>query len=151
MFLDIYGSGVSGEYQTPDSNNSDPSDSLDIYFTDLGFDSFTGFNLTAAADSSNLSITAPNDDYLKYVEFTEDNSSFGFDYSSQTYLPPEAYFSDYLGEYDFSDSYGSYFEVENVNGEYAEFSVTTVTITPEPTTMALIGLGGLFIRRKRRA
>jgi len=47
----------------------------------------------------------------------------------------------------YSGNVGDALDVENVANNYA--SVGTIYVTPEPMTLSLLGLGGLFLRRRK--
>ena len=44
---------------------------------------------------------------------------------------------------------GDTYSLQFLDGSFGEQFSTTVTVVPEPMTMALLGLGGLFLRRKK--
>ncbi|AQQ10071.1 hypothetical protein L21SP3_01896 [Sedimentisphaera cyanobacteriorum] len=140
VFTELYGSGVSGEYVRPDSENGDPWEKINI--------ESDGIYITLSSDYSDINSETLNGSTIsKLNAYPFLLAGLTFDYSDTSYVTPQEYFSDYLGEYSVSEQ-----PVLNMisSGGDTAFDITSVTITPEPATMALLGLGG-FILRKRRA
>ncbi|AQQ72398.1 hypothetical protein SMSP2_02782 [Limihaloglobus sulfuriphilus] len=140
LYLDIYGSGLSGTYQRPNGASNDPQENVIVNSNGLDI----SVNAYETDDLNLTTLDGNNIDPIITDYFLL--SGVTLDYSDTSYVSPETYFADYLGQYSVS---GSPTLTLMTTGPDAYFDINSVTITPEPATAIIFGLGGLFIRRRR--
>ncbi len=124
--------GAPWEYATAEAPAGNPM-TLDLF---IGNDD---------APNSNHGLTVNGTD-LRYIDASsiEIIDSFAF---PESFTNPASYFSSYAGTYAAENGWIS---VVDTNWDMVDFTVTNVTITPEPATMSLLALGGMAILKRRK-
>ena len=143
IWADVSGDGLSGAYTRPDLLDSSP-------FARLGADS-GGSELVVQARSdsgSDIGLTAAGE-LLKGVYFDGVFDGLSFDVSAVE-PNPFVYFADKIGTYDALSTDQGVVEAVDGSAGQTNFTINSVTIIPEPSSLALLGLGGLLVARRRR-
>lgn len=134
VFSALYGDGLSGTYSRPNTNNNSP---LSIVMTSSG-----GVFQAIASDNNSASIGLSADGRSIYELSAYLTIPSGMSGTGSADLA--GYFAARSGYYSASGQVYLFF----ADGSSKIFDATSMTITPEPATMALLGLGGFFIRRR---
>lgn len=140
VIQDIYGDIFTGEYETP----TEETWHINEYVETNG--DYT-LNVYAVPSGGDLSLFY-NGETVKGVYIQMQLADI-WEHSG-SFVNPAAYFAGYSGEYGLRQWGWSNISVTTTGGPHSgTLSSVTISQIPEPCTMALLGIGGLTIRRKR--
>lgn len=139
LFADIYGDGLGGAYVRSDLSSGTYSST--VYALSSGELSLQ----EADFSDTTIGLTNSGEEVVALIAVLSIDPAISGAGSTDV----AGYFSARSGTYAAAGEVTLY--LGDISAADATFDATSMTITPEPCTMALMGLGGLFVRRRQKA
>ncbi len=127
LWSSVSGTGMGGAYTRPMTSFIDPSSAIAVHSSGA----FGVFQINAGADevTSNIGLSVASGP-VRRIQVNLESGGPGFTYTG-AYVEPSSFFQDFLGSYSVT---GQMYLL--TGAVYNEFSATSLTIIPEPSSVA---------------